>query len=289
MPEFDSVIPAGQSGTLTAKVATKQGQQGKMRKSISVLTDASGAQNLRLEIAMNVVTPVQVLPSNRVYLQTVAGGVGEQRVILRRSDGLPLLVEDPVSRVGAWVDFEIETVTSAKKLDNGLEALPGDVVLVAELRSEAEAVNRSGSVQLRTNDPNAPVVEIPVTLRVRPLIEPRPQQVQILLSTIQTEGRSTVVRVTHNGGVAFRITEVSSSQPEAFTAGPATDGERTTHNVWIRFADGLTSAAENLPITGFVDVGLEGAGQESLRIPVVLATRRSLASSQRPVATTSGL
>ncbi len=50
MTEFDSVIPAGHSGTLTAKIKTTTTQSGPVSKSIAVTTNAAGAQRMTLSV-----------------------------------------------------------------------------------------------------------------------------------------------------------------------------------------------------------------------------------------------
>ena len=48
MAEFDSVIPAGGTGTLTAKIKTTSTQNGPVSKGIAVNTNAAGAERLML-------------------------------------------------------------------------------------------------------------------------------------------------------------------------------------------------------------------------------------------------
>ena len=60
MAEYDSVIPAGGSGTLTAKIKTSPMQNGRISKSINVVTDAADARNIRLRFTIGVETSIVV-------------------------------------------------------------------------------------------------------------------------------------------------------------------------------------------------------------------------------------
>ena len=271
MPEFDSVIPAGGSGTLTASVATKPTQRGRMVKSITVLTDAPDTPPLRLEIQMQVELPIEVLPSHRIYLQAKTADGDTEQLVLRRSDGQPLELFDPVSRVGAWVEFSMEPVERPGRLDNGIDLRPGDVVLSAAVKDEVEAVSRSGNLQLRTNHAQMPVLEIPVTLRVRPMVELRPAEIRLVDQTTRPGTSSTIVRIVHNSGARFRIRGVEIRDADLVQAGPATDGARSAHNIWVRIAPVADGVVREYPARTDVTVHLEDAGRESVTLPVVVA------------------
>jgi hypothetical protein len=253
-------------------VATKPTQRGRLTKSIQVLTDHAGSSPLRLEVRMDVQLPIEVLPAPRLYLQALVTGGASEQVLVRRTDGRPLEVADPVSRVGAWVDFEFTRVESTRRLDNGLEARPGDVVITAKVRQGTEAISRTGTLQLRTNHALRPVLEIPVTLRVRPMVELRPSEVRLVDGSTRPGAASTIVRVVHNSGAGFRVRSVEVADPATVEAGPATDGERSTHNVWIRVAPVEDGVARSYPLRTEVTVFLENAGRESVTLPVVVAS-----------------
>ena len=73
MAEFDSVIPAGGKGTLTAKIKTTSTQNGPVSKGIAVNTDAAGAERLMLNVRFTAVSAVMVLPRAQV------AGIGSAR------------------------------------------------------------------------------------------------------------------------------------------------------------------------------------------------------------------
>lgn len=256
---------------MTASVTTKPTQRGRLVKSITVFTDDPGSTALRLEIRMDVELPVEVLPAPRMYLQALVTGGGPQQLLLRRTDGHVLRVSDPVSRVGAWVDFRIDNVENQQRLENGLEARPGDVVVTATVREGVDAISRTGTLQLRTNHARMPVLEIPVTLRVRPMVELRPSEVRLVDGSTRPGTASTIVRVVHNSGARFRIRSVTVGEGGAVEAGAATEGERSTHNIWIRVSPASEDSPRTYPIRTEVTVELEGAGRDSVTLPVVVA------------------
>ncbi len=90
MAEFDSVIPAGGSGKLVTKVHTRQSQQGKIVKSVSVTTDAPGSEHIKLLVSFEVVAAIRITPNPSIYIATTEGRPSRSRVLLRRLDSQPL-------------------------------------------------------------------------------------------------------------------------------------------------------------------------------------------------------
>ena len=256
---------------MTASVTTKPTQRGRVSKSITVFTDDPDGGPLRLEVRMDVELPIEVLPAPRMYLQALVTGGEPQQLLLRRADGRELRLSDPMSRVGAWVEFHIENVDREKRLANGLEARPGDVLITATVRERTEAISRTGSLQLRTNHPRMPVLEIPVTLRVRPMVELRPSEVRLVDGSTRPGTSSTLVRVVHNSGARFRIRSVDVGDDGLVEAGASTEGPRSTHTVWIRVVPAPSGSERAYPLRTEVTVTLEGAGRESVTLPVVVA------------------
>ncbi len=87
MAEYDSVIPAGGSGTLKAKIKTTQTQSGRVSKSISVTTDSPQAQRLVLSVTFSAVTAVSVLPRPQINLNGTKGEVRPSILVFHRADG----------------------------------------------------------------------------------------------------------------------------------------------------------------------------------------------------------
>ncbi len=87
MTEFDSVIPAGQSGTLTAKIKTTTTQSGPISKSIAVTTNAAGAERMTLSVAFSAVSAITVLPRPQIMINGVLGDEPTATLIFHRPDG----------------------------------------------------------------------------------------------------------------------------------------------------------------------------------------------------------
>jgi hypothetical protein len=217
--------------------------------------------------------PVEVLPRPRLNLQAVVGSKDSAQLVFRRPDGRALSLTDPVSRVGAWVEFELEPIERGTRLDNGLEVLPGDVVLTARVRPDASPIRRNGTLQLRSNHPQMAVVTVPVTVRVRPTIEIRPTEVRLVGGTSRPGTGSTIVQIVHNRGREFRVSDVRSGHPDIVQAGSATGGARSVHNVWIRLTESAAGDATEFPLRADVVVTLDGVETRTVTIPVVVSMR----------------
>lgn len=272
MPEFDSVIPAGQSGKLTARISTKANQKGRLSKSISVTTDAPEAATFRLTVSMDVTVAIEMLPSNRIYIQAVAGHGGNQELVLRRADGKALEVTNPINQVGVDLDIELRTVTEERGRSNGTATRPGDVLLEVGVAKDVEPVNHSGVITLQTNDPRAPSLKIPVAIRVRPQLEAQPSEIRLWGDPGATRGRTSGFRLVNNLGESFTIDHVESSSPELFTAGAVGDGAVASamQTVWVRLAEDCDPAKLALPVTGSVTISLGGDADNTVSVPVII-------------------
>ncbi len=273
MAEFDSVIPAGGSGKLVAKVATKAGQMGRLSKTVSVSTDLPSRRALSLRVDMTVVTPVMVLPQMRLSVSGIEGQRTSDGVLLRRTDGEALRVEvdAPVEPLEVRILSAVSADASAAAARHKPQA--NDLWLELSAPETASAIARSGQLRLRTNHPEVPILEVPFMLRVRSMIEARPAQVRLWVSEGKQVATAAIVRLVHNGQAAFPVTSVATSHPEVFSAGLSASGEPSVaHNVWVRVVDDTDRLG--LPIQGLVTVGVGGSPERTVTIPVVVAPRR---------------
>ena len=302
MAEFDSVIPAGSSGKLTAKMATKSTQRGRVSKSIAVTTDAPGQTELVLRFTVEVHMPVEASPSLRFIINLVEGQRGSARLLLSRDDGKPLEVER------ATVDTEGLTVTAQPATDvsvppktegkeepqkpwgqsvrrkTPIDAGPGDVWL--ELRSAPTLGpgTHSGSVHVETNHPEAPEIELQYTVRVRPLIEVRPDVVRLwTTSTAHDAGRSAILTVRHNEEHSFEITGIEVSHPQLFSAVATPHPAASQQTVRVSLADDLGEDGLKGSVQGWVRIATNDDERPLIEVPVLVAPSRLL--SRRPVRT----
>jgi len=297
--EHDSVIPAGGSGTLTARVKTVEGQNRRFSKSITVVTDAADARSLILRFTVEAYSPIIVKPSFRINLTTVEGSAGQTRVILHRADGEALTVTEVAAehpqllvRVRPVNGESVPPGESAGDTNmweemahrRAIKAAPGDVWIELATQEEPAAGNMAGRLRLKTNDPEAPELSVPYMVRVRPLIEIRPAAVRMWLSPVRgTEGRSAIVSLRHNGGGEFAITGVEVSHPEIFVAAANSTGSAARQVVRVGLTEGLGADSLAGSVEGWIAVATDDPTRPRVEIPVVVSPTRAL--TRRPMAT----
>jgi hypothetical protein len=269
--EFDSVIPAGGSGTLTAKVKTKATQNGRLSKSVSVQTDAPGAEHLRLMLSFKVFTPIVASPRFRIYLTTTEGETASERLLLHRTDGEALELTPISNSVRSAVEVRVQPVKKAEEIKPRMKAEAGDVWLEVELKKSDQAFTHNGKVVVATNHPDAPRIEIPMVIRVRPLIDVRPAVASLWASGSSGMGRSTMVRLTHGGAGVFRVTGVEVSHPELFTASVLSNERQRSHNLRVSLADEVTAESLDEKIKGTVRLRCADTSKTIVEIPVELS------------------
>ena len=213
MAEYDSVIPAGGSGTLTANMKTSPVQNGPISKRISVETDAPGARSFRLRFKAEVEAPVLAKPRLRFIITAIEGEAASRRILLHRTDGKVLEVHG--AKTGNKALMAKSIAVTKKTREGGMEAEPGDVWIELATKPAERPANSNGSVRLSTNHPDLPTLDVPYTLRVRPLIELRPATVRLWFSEASAGRRRSAVSLTRNGGQKFRITGTEVSKGAA--------------------------------------------------------------------------
>ena len=264
------MIPAGESGTLAATVKTNLGRTGRQTKSISVDTDVPDAKRLRLTVSYNVVTPIVASPGYRVALNAVEGTASSSRILLHREDGEPLVVELEKAGVPESVSLTLEPVTAPEKGEGRAEPKTGDVWIVASVDGTGGAMNHNGVVTLTTNHPEAPRIEVPVYVRVRPMIDVRPQQVNLWPPEGGRHGSTTLVRLSHSERREFKVTSVEVSDPKLLTAVLESQGAQRMHSVRVSLADGISLNGSNAEAT--VRIATSDEAKPTIDIPVAITT-----------------
>jgi hypothetical protein len=271
--EFDSVIPAGGSGKLTAKMKTAATQQGAMSKSVAVTTDAPGAERLTLSMTFRAMPAVKVLPKDRVYLVGLVGEQPSTTLVLRRSDGEPLTI------TGVESSDPRLLVTTEKVEKSGVEGrteiMPGDVKLIATVAKDVEAVTVNGQLSVHTNHPDAATIRVPVAFRLRSVIEPRPEHPVLVLEEGNAAGRNTLFRVQHNRRKSFRVTSLTPSAPDLFSAKLVDDNEpNQVHTLAITLADDVLPGAFSGRRMENLTVATDDPEQPELSVMVMVEARQ---------------
>jgi len=270
--EFDSVIPAGGSGTLTAKIKTTTTQSSKVSKSVAVTTDAAGAQRLTLSLTFKSVTVISVLPRPRVNLRGIQGAKPTETLIFRRADGEKLEITGVETKDKNLV---ITTRPVTEEMVIGRQkAVLGDVLVIASVAPDVETASTSGRFKIRTNHPDAEVVDVTYTLRLRPMIEVRPAQVRLLLQEGNSPARTMLFRVQHNKRGEFKLTGVKPSNPEIFRA-KMVDGDvkQQVHTVAVMLQDEVIPGSLDKSMLETLVVSTDDATQPELTVSVLIEPR----------------
>lgn len=273
MAEFDSVIPAGGSGTLTAKVKTRATQGGSVSKAVAVTTSSPEAERLTLSVTFRAVTAITVLPRPLVNLNGVAGEEPSETLILRRPDGEKLLVSD-VETTDQRLTIMTTPVTE-KRAVGRFEAEPGDVLLEVGIKPGTPAGAANGRIGFTTNHPDARRMDVNYSIRLRPVIEARPAQIRLLLQEGNTPARTMLFRVQHNHREKFKLTSATPSNPELFRVQlvDGADVEQQVHTVAVTLQDDVVPGSLDRPMSERLVLTTDDPVQEEVVVPVVIEPR----------------
>ena len=263
------MIPAGGSGTLTAKIKTTTTQSGSVSKSIGVTTDAPGAQRVTLSVTFKSVPAVAVLPRSQINLNGVLGDRPTATLIVRRFDGEELKIVG-VENSEERLVITAKPVTEPVQLGRD-QAVPGDILLVASLAPGVADASASGRFKVKTNHPDAEILDVSYTLRIRPAIEVRPNQIRLLLQEGNTPGRTMLARIQHNLRGQFKVTGVTPSNPELFQA-KIVDGDikQQVHTVAVMLQDDVLPGSLTNRVLESLVLTTDDATQPNLMIPVLI-------------------
>jgi len=270
--EFDSVIPAGQSGTLTAKVKTTSTQNGPVSKGIAVTTDAPGAERLMLNLSFTAVSAVSVLPRPQITLNGIVGDEPEVTLILHRADGEKLEVTGITSNEPRIV-IATKPVTEEQMVGRQ-QAKPGDVLLIASVAPDVKPVIVNGRIKLQTNHPDGTDVTITYSLRIRAVIEANPAQVRLLLQEGNSSARTMLIRVQNNRRGQFKLTGVEPSKPELFRA-EVLDGDTKAqvHSVAVMLQDDVLPGSIESSLFESLVLKTDDPAEPELTVPVHIEPR----------------
>jgi len=267
--EYDSVIPAGGSGTLTAKIKTTSTQSGAGSKSVAVNTDSPDAPRVMLSVTYRSITAVTVLPRPRINLNGIEGDVPAVTLVFHRSDGEKLEITG-VERSDELVITTAKPVTQEMAIGK-LKALPGDVLVEASVAPGTGAVSSNGVLKIKTDHPDAEFINVPFTLRLRPVIEARPAQLRLILQDGNSSARTTLCRIQHNLRQEFKITGVKPSNPEVFRV-QQVDGDITqkVHTVAVMLQDDVAPGSLDGRLLESLVVTTDDSKHPELLIPVLI-------------------
>jgi hypothetical protein len=215
--EYDSVIPAGESGKIIGKVRTSATQVGRRTKSIRVQTNDPKKGTFNLRISYEIVPVIEVLPTARPRVDVVEGQATEHTVLLRRGDGQPLELGKVQSVLPDVVSATARSAQAGERRGKDLVAEAGDVWLDLVVQAPADGRARSIRVSAATNHPEMARLVIPVVVLVKRLVETRPDQIRLWLGTDEPRYESVDLELRHAVGEAFTVTGAESSHPQLYT------------------------------------------------------------------------
>ncbi len=267
---------------MIANMRTPLLRDRRITKSIAVLTDDADNKNLRLRFSVDVRAPIVFKPNSRLVVSTVEGKETSKRVLLRRADGETLEILSTETDDQRLL-VAIEPVVK-KERTNEHEAAPGDVWLELALPADAPIGSRAGKLRLATNDPVAKSFEVPVAVRVRPLIAHRPDGVRLWPTPSRSgDGYSGFVNLTRAGEGSFTITGIDVSHPEVFSAAAISAEPAGRQTVRVELAAGLGPEAITSTIEGWIEIRTDDPVRTKVEVPVIVASNRE--GSRRPFAT----
>ncbi len=237
-----------------------------------------------MRITFNVVAPLIVKPPGKIYLQAISGRNAEKRLLLHRTDNKPLAVPKLTSGMPDLIKLKVSEA-SVDDAVPGLKPRPGDLWLDVSMQASGGQLTRATKIRLETNHPDAAVFELPVTVRVRGMIEATPKNVQLWLTGTRTKAQSRGLRLTHNGNEKFTITKVEVSDPEMFTATVKEKEPAKWQTVMVQLAEGVDPEAIKAPVRGTLTVYTSDPKVPIVEVEVSVSKRRSYRprQSQQPV------
>ena len=205
-----------------------------------------------------------------------------ERVLLRRADGEALEVLS--AETGDPTLVVLTEPVLKKERTKDYEAAPGDVWLELVLPADSPIGSHTGKLRLSTNDPVASSFEVPFALRVRPLIEHRPDGVRLWPTPSRSgDGYSGFVNLNRIGKGSFTITGIDVSHPELFSAAAVSSEPAGRQTVRVELAESLGPEAISGTIDGWIEISTDDPVRSKLVVPVVVASNRD--GTRRPFQT----
>jgi len=199
---YDRTVPPGGVGKITLQVNTK-GFQGRITKSARLTTNDPKLRKTSIYLSMDVRPYIFVEPAPRLSLRGVVGDDIRQVLRIRPGDDHPLEIGRVETNLGSVIDYKLNRKEGSQQYE--LEVI-GKV--------NARKVS-SGFLALYTNHPNKKVLRVPVHVRIRPLLEARPNQVAFQnVSKVETPkgGFKRVITVVNNKGKTFRLQQLQYNE-----------------------------------------------------------------------------
>ena len=209
MVEFDRIIPPGQEGKISIEIKERT-RPGPFVKNITVKSNAPGHETEKLIIKTHIYKLLEIMPRDSIYMTGFRGETAEQTLTVtnRHDEAFKILginVDNPHVRVTLLKNGEpLEEVNlePEETVDLRIETL--ESIPIGRLK---------GTVKLHTD--NAQIKDAEVNIRgvIRHHIMLSPSHVRFLFYGTENVVREREVRVVEKGDSSFRITDISTTDP----------------------------------------------------------------------------
>ncbi len=266
MTEFDKVIPPGGEGKVTASLDTSH-YKGVITKSVMVSTRETRTHPLVLLLKAEVITVIDVAPSDTPTLRTTVGETTTKELTVSTTDGQPFdvltLKADPALRA------TIRRAPGAPVARHPAKRAPGPrpvaagsnrYLLAITPTKDAAVGSRIANVTLTTNRARAETVTIRAILSVMGLVHVEPPQ---LVVKAGTEGPTAHVKIAKAKGTKLKILGLESSDPD-FTPSTTALAAGREYDLAVKY----TGKAGRGRVNGRVTVKTNDPKQGTIIVPL---------------------
>lgn len=265
MAEFDKAIPPGGVGKVTASLDTSH-YKGPITKSVQVTTNDSRTSQVVLQLKAEIVTAVDVVPTDAPVIQTVFGEPRPTEITVSAPDGkafdILAVQADPSLGVTVRAAPEASAARRGVKRSHGRPVAAGSSRYLVTItpKPDAPVGQSSAQVTLTTNLPKAETVPIRARLLVVGQVRVIPQQ---LVVRPGQEVSVLHVKISKTTGAALKILAVESSDPE-FTTTTTTIVEGREYDLAVTY----TGKPGRGPVSSRITVKTNEPGQGAIVIPL---------------------
>ena len=258
MVRYDRTVPPGGVGKITLQVNTK-GFQGRITKSASLTTNDPQLRNTKIYLSMDVRPYIVVEPAPRLSLRGVVGDNIRQVLRIRPGDDQPLEITKVETNLGAAIDYNLSRKEGSQQYE--LEVL-------SKVNDQKIA---SGFLTLHTDHPKKKELRIPVHVRIRPLLEARPNQVafqNVSRGETPKGGFKRVITVVNNRGMSFHLQQLQYNE-EYFKVRPLAPTDKPASRYQLEVAalmDHLPAGRIMFRDTMIIKTDIAQAGE--LKVPM---------------------
>jgi hypothetical protein len=275
--EFDSVVPPGGQGKVTASIDSAK-FKGPISKSVTLYSNDPANERVLLRLSAEILVPIDVRPRDRIYVRGKADSLGPQELLLVAMDGEPFTIREVQKQSDALSLKVTPAPESALERADGKKApkakkAPKDALagghaayqLVVTFAADAPPGNFSDRLRVMTDHPKMPTIDITVSGRLEGDVSIRPERL-FFLSRGGTSTTQQELNLAKRPAGGLAITKVTSTNP-SFTANLRTVEEGFEYVVEVN------RATDAVGQTGQAQLIIETNDPRQSRIEVPIVAR----------------